>query len=251
MQPSVKTTLGTWRGRVIVAGAVLFGCTGLYLWMNRSRISPPPITTDCKLVPIDVIPRDILLTYFRRTRERYSRQYRPLKVSSRSKRRQVTAGSQAYEAVVMGFDDDSTKLMAEVAHAVMEEMGITETLVNQSLIIYTSDEEVQHAWEDTNEALNYATTPKGLTVEKMREILTYYQDHLAAPDETNLSEYLVSVAMVEDDIFRLYGYEVEEVEKAYERDKTALKDMTEPLVALTKSVIQQTRDESDEEMDAN
>ena len=75
MQPSVKTTLGTWRGRVIVAGAVLFGCTGLYLWMNRSRISPPPITTDCKLVPIDVIPRDLLLTYFRRTRERYSRQW--------------------------------------------------------------------------------------------------------------------------------------------------------------------------------
>ena len=221
------------------------------MWRSRSQGIPPTLTTDCKLVPIDVIPRDALLAYFQRTRERYSRQYRPLKVASRSQRRQVSAGSEAYEAVVVNFDNDSTKLMAEVAHAVMEEMGITETLVNQSLIIYTSDEEVQHAWEDTNEAINFATAPKGLTLEKMREILTYYQDHLIAPDETNLSEYLVSVAMVEDDIFRLYGYEVEEVEKAYERDKTVLKDMTEPLVALTKSVIQQTRDESDEEIDEN
>lgn len=250
MWQAAKKWLSTWQGIVVVSGSVLVGGTGVYL-LTRSKDSTSSTATDCKLVPIEVVSREVLLDYFHRTRERYSRQYRSMKVASRAKRRQVTSGSPAYEEIVREFDDDSTKLMKEIATSVMDEMHLTEQLINQSLIIYSTDEEIEQAKEDTNSAINYASVPKALTVEKMREILTYYQDHLEVPDETNISDYLVSVAMVEDDIYRLYGYEVEEVEKAYERDEGQLKDMTESLVALTKSVIQQTRDESDEEITPN
>ena len=65
-----------------------------------------------------------------------------------------------------------------------------------------------------------------------------------------MDEYLVLVAQVDDDIYRQYGFESEEIEKAYEAYESDLKDISSQLTEQTNFVMRQTVQDSFEDTEA-
>ena len=231
-----------------VIGVTVVTGVGVIVW-SKLRKSQKQVESDQRYINIEVVPKSTLLTFFQNVREQYSREYFSLRHQSRLKRRALDPHSPGYEQAVLDFSEQSKDILETITSSVLKSMGLSETVVDRSLFYYLKDADIEAAKQLVNEPINNTNLPAGLTVEVAKDILTYFQTHLVAQDEDGLDEYLVTSAQVEDEVWRDFGFESEEVEKAYERYASELQEMTDGLVAQTRFVVQQTSDDSLEEDD--
>lgn len=243
MWERVRTFLTSRTGKVALGVGIVSGIA-LGTWWIRRKGPEPSETRDERYINIEIVPKHILLRFFQTVREQYSQLCLSLKREYRAKRRSFDPLSAAYAQCVLDFSHKTQELLESTTSSVLQSLHLSETTVDRSLFYYVKDADIEASKQLVNELINDTTLPSSLTLEVTRDILAYFQTHLVARDEDGLDEYLVASAQVEDEVWREFGYESEEVEKAYERYAEELQEMTNGLVAQTRFVMQQTSEDS-------
>lgn len=236
--------LSTWQGKAVVAGAVVVGVTGLLLLRKK----PAPKTTtqdrDPKYVQIDILSKEQLLRFFRLLREKYTKEYVAVRAEARRKRRQLPPDSSEYRECVLALTEKSKEILEAKTLEVLDILRVKEETIDHSMFYYVKDSEIEEAKNVVNEPLNDAKLPNDMTLEKARDVMSYFQENLVAQDEDSLDEYLVTTAQVEDQVFHQFGIESEVMEKAFEKYGAELRDLSEPMMHQTRFVLQQTSEDS-------
>ena len=70
--------------------------------------------------------------------------------------------------------------------------------------------------------INKGHVSPSLTVQVFRDILDYYRDHLDSENPFNATPLVLY--LIEDEIYERFGYEIEEVERAFEKYFDHLRD---------------------------
>lgn len=242
MWQQVRTFLASREGKAVaVVGAVGVAVAVWWLWRKQPEKTE---ARDERYINIEIVPKHILLRFFQAIREQYSQHCLSLKHQYRLQRRSLDPISSAYAQCVLDFSQQTQTLLQSTTTTVLQSLSLSETTVDRSLFYYVKDADIEAAKQLVNEPINDTPLPASLTLEVTRTILTYFKTHLVARDEDGLDEYLVASAQVEDEVWREFGYESEQVEKAYERYAEELQEMTTGLVAQTRFVMQQTSEDS-------
>ena len=245
MWRKAKDFCASWQGKVVIGGLVLTGIAGWVLL--RRKTGKPPLTKlerDPKYVQIDVLSKELLLKFFTMLREKYSKEYLAMRNESRIKRRLLEPNSQEYRDTVLFLTEKSKDILEAKTMEVLGLLNVTEETIDHSLFYYVKDADIEEAKKVVNEPINDVRLPESVTVEKTRDILAYFQEHLVAQDEDSLDEYLVATAQVEDEVFKEFGVESEVVEKAYEKYGEQLQEIADSLKYQTRFVLQQTSEDS-------
>jgi len=242
MWQQVRTFLASRVGKAVVATGAVGAAVGLW-WLWRKHPEKTE-ARDERYINIEIVPKHTLLQFFQTIREQYSKHCLSLKQQYRTQRRSLDPSSPAYAQCVLDFSDQTQALLQSTTAAVLQSLSLSETTVDRSLFYYVKDADIEAAKQLVNESINDTALPSSLTIEAARAVLTYFKTHLVARDEDGLDEYLVASAQVEDEVWREFGYESEQVEKAYELYAEELQEMTNGLVAQTRFVMQQTSEDS-------
>lgn len=206
---SRKTVMWTVAVGVVVLGVVWY--------VHRPRDNKKKTT-----LQVSILSHEALLDLLRTIRQRYSLAYRALRLSSRSKRRKHGRNTDGYRQCVLQFNTKSRSLLREVSKTVIREHSLTDSLVLASCAFYEGDEDVEDAKAKLGVLINDTKLPKELTLERTKDIFVYCRDRSSALLEDSFSDFGIQSVALEDELYEKYGFEMEEVEKAYERYKREL-----------------------------
>ena len=231
MWSQVKAFLSSWPGQLVVASSA-----GLTLYfLLRSKAKP-----SSSFVRIEILSKESLLKLLTEVRIRYSLGFIELREDCRQQRRKTQAKSPAYSEIIREYHTRAQSLLQAESRRAFGDFGVSEEVVDHSLAFYAGDADVDRAKNLMNEPYNNAVKPRRLSKDLTIEVLEYFKTHLRCSQEDDLEEYMVGVAHVEDDIARIYGFEAEELEKAYDEYETDLQAVTMSLKEQTVLFLQQS-----------
>lgn len=226
-----KKFLFSWTGKVVLISSV-----GLALYLLlRSKPKPPS-----SFVRIEILSKESLLKLLTEVRIRYSLGFIELRQDYRTQRRKTPTKSPAYSEIIREYHTRAQGLLHAESKRAFGDFGVSEEVVDHSLAFYAGDTEVEKAKNLMNEPYNNAVKPRRLSKDMTIEVLEYFKAHLNCREEDDMEEYMVSVAHVEDDIARIYGFEAEELEKAYDEYEADLQAVTMSLKEQTVLFLQQS-----------
>lgn len=231
MWSRLKTLLFSWPGQVALASAA--GVVLLLVLRRKDK-------TNSSFMRIEILSKESLLKLLTEVRIRYSLGYLDLRNHYRSQRRKLQQKSPAYSDTVREFQLQAHNLLLTESKRAFADFGVREEVVDHSLAYYAGDSDLEKAKNLMNEPFNDAVKPRRLTKELTIEVLEYFKVHLQPLDEDDMSEYMESIARVEDDIARIYGFEAEELEKAYDEYEADLQAVTQSLKEQTVMFLQQS-----------
>lgn len=208
----------TWKV-VAVAVALLAATVALWGCWHRPGAFSKPITT------VSILSQAALLDLLRTIRQRHSAASVSLRKAARSRRRRHIRDSEAYRQCILHYNDKGRSLLREVSKTVIREMDLTETMVIASCAFYEGDEEVDEAKARLGVVINDTRIPPELDLPKAQEIYLYCRERsIDALDDSSYDLVVRNVAL-EDEVWERFGFEMEEVERGFERYRRELKSL--------------------------
>jgi len=208
----------TWK---VVAAAVALLAATVALWSRWRQVILPskPTTT------VSILSQAALLDLLRTIRLRNSAAFISLRTAARIRRRRHPHNSEPYRQCILHYTDKGRSLLREVSKTVIRELDLTEALVISSCAFYEGDEDVDEAKAKLGVILNESPVPASLDLVKAREIYLFCREKSSeALDESSYDLVVRNVAM-EDEVWQRFGFEMEEVERAFERHRRELKSL--------------------------
>ena len=200
----------------LAVGFVLVTSTLAYFACRQKQQPRKPTMT------VSILSHEALLDLLRTIRARHSMAYRALAMSSRTKRRQHPRTSEAYRHCILQFNTKSRGLLREVSRTVIREHNLTDALVLASCAFYEGDEEVEEAKAKLGVLINDTKLPKDLDLEKAKDIFLFCRERSNSMMEDSFGDFVVQGVALEDELWERYSFEMEQIEKAYERYKREL-----------------------------
>ena len=176
-------------------------------------------------------------------RKQFSLLYWPELKKSRDQRRKLQARSAEYEKCVSHFQKKIKNLIEEATKKVTKEFGISNTIFEDSVNYFDSDADLREYGEKLVVPLPIENKKVRLSREETKKVLTVYSMRLKDCDTgcPDLDEYLILNTQIEDEIYRAFRIEIEELTQALELYDD-LDDLVEPLKSQTSYILASTDD---------
>ena len=107
----------------------------------------------------------------------------------------------------------------------IRELDLTEALVISSCAYYDGDEDIDEAKTKLGVVINEARVPAALDLAKAQEIYLFCRDKSSEALDDSYYDLTVRNVSMEDEVWEIFGFEMEEVEKAFERYRRELKSL--------------------------
>jgi hypothetical protein len=219
------------------AATALCASVGIIVYLKKRQSSSDFITTK-------VLSPESYKEVATAMRALYSKNYWKELALSRSKRRNLLARSAEYEKEVTDFQNLVKELVQRAQKQILGEYRIKSEYFENSVNFYDSDYEMKQYGNDLVNPYSNESQKKKLGKEETERILTYYSSRMKdfeieCPD---LDEYMIINMEIEDEIFRNFKVEIEEVNAAWEMHKKDLEDIVEPLKNQTHFILASTND---------
>ena len=176
-------------------------------------------------------------------RKQFSAIYWPDFKKSRDERRKLQARSAEYEKYVSQFQKKIKDLIEEATKKVLKDFGISNSIFEDSVNYFDSDDDLREYGEKLVVPLPIENNQARLSREDTKKVLTVYSMRLRECDRgcPDLDEYLILNTQIEDEIYRTFRIEMEELNHAVEMYDD-LEDLVEPLKSQTSYILASTDD---------
>jgi thymidylate synthase len=221
---------------VLSAAAMLLASTaGVFYW--RSMITAPQEYTQRR-----ILAKDSYKELTIEIRKVFTDKYWPEQKKSREERRKCHPESAEYQTCVLNFQKTIKKLIEESTIEVLKKYRIAKEIFEESVNFYDSDEELKEYGENIVKPNNQELPPTKLSMSDTNKILQYFANKLREKnsDCLDFDEYLVITSQIEDEIYKAYRIEIEEVNNAFEKYKDHLEDVVESMKQQTSSILAST-----------
>jgi hypothetical protein len=203
-----------WTVSVALGFAVL--AASVYLWRRRNRFKPSP------LLRVAILTKNSILKLLTDIREAYSLAYLGLRRSARIQRRPYQRDSPQYRATVIAYHKSARELLRKISQEMIQQRGLSESMVISSFSFYEEDEDIEDLQGKLGVVINEVPIPSNLTVDVVKDIYTYCHDRLSAVSGEAFEDYAVRSTALEDELWEKYGFEAEEIERAYAANRREL-----------------------------
>ena len=161
---------------------------------------------------------------------------------SRDERRRYHPDSGDYQTTVLNFQKVIKRLIEESTNEVLKIYRLGKEIFEESVNFYDSDIEMKEYGENLIKPIGQIMAPTKLSKNDTNKILQYFSNKLKEKNSECLDfdEYLVITSQVEDEIYKAYRIEIEEVTAAYEKYKDDLEEVVEAMKMQTSSIMAST-----------
>ena len=163
---------------------------------------------------------------------------------SRIERRTLQARSAEYEQCVLKFQKNTKNFLEEAQKQIVSEFGISDKIFEESVNYFDSDSELKEYGEKLVHPIPLEPIKITLSREQTENILKLYTIRMKEFENgcQDLDEYLTLNHQIEDEIFRTYNIEIEELNFALQQYNNELKALIEPLKTQTSYILASTDD---------
>lgn len=214
------------------AATTIAAITGAYLYL-RSQPHPPGLAL------IQIIKRDTYIKICKEMQEYFSSKYQKMLKKCRQSRRLLQSSSHEYEKCISIFNQKTKKLAEKAQDSILNSYSISKKAFENSVNYFDSDPDLQQYVKDIVNT-QIPINPKDILPKHLaKEILDYYQDRLREfeSDCPDLDEYMIINSQIGDEIFNVYGVEIEVLTESWEIYKKEFEEMYEPLRNQTYCVL--------------
>lgn len=193
----------------------------------------------CTLIKKVILAKESYIEITQKIRKVFTEIYRPELKKSREERRKLQARSSEYEKCVSAFQNTMKVILDEASKRVIKEYGINNKILEDSVNYFDSDSEMKEYGEKLVQPLPFEPSEVRLTKEETKKILHFYlaRSKESETDCPDLDDYLVMNSQIEDEIYRNFRVEIEDVNHAYEIYKKDLEEIVEPLKTQTSYIL--------------
>ena len=217
---SVLQTLRDRFWAISLAFGLALLATSMALWKLKTQCAPPRPT-----LRVSILTKTAMLGLLVEIRKRYSSEYLRLRREARRGRRMFPRGSEEYRHEVVQYHKEARELLRKVSQDVIRQWKLSESLVISSFSFYEEDEEIEEAQGKLGVAVNDTTIPGSLSVELVKDIYTYCHDRATLNTGESFEDYAVRSTELEDELWERFGFEAEEIEKAYSEYRRELSNL--------------------------
>lgn len=215
----MRNGIGAFRQRVwmvSVAMGLVALAASVYLWRRRRHNQPP------SLLRVSILTKSSIKRLLTDIRQAYSLAYLGLRRAARIQRRPYSRDSPQYHAAVISYHKSARELLRNVSQEIIHQRGLSEGVVISSFSFYEEDEEVEDLQSKLGLVINEVEIPGKLTVDVVKDIYTYCHDRISAVSGEAFEDYAVRSTALEDELWEKYGFEAEEIERAYAENRREL-----------------------------
>ena len=198
-------------------GLAVLAVSALFCWFRRAKTESKPTLT------VAILSKEALVELLKTIRDRHSEASNSLRRVARKKRRQFERGSDEYTQCILHYNEKARTLIREVSKTVIREQETTEMLVMASCNFYEGDEDVDEAKSKLSVVINDVNTPRGLDLYRTKEIFVFCRDKSREILDDSYCDFVVRNIALEDEIWERFGFEMEEIERAFDRFRRELK----------------------------
>ncbi|OMJ85757.1 hypothetical protein SteCoe_12823 [Stentor coeruleus] len=223
--------------KVFSAAAAMFlaGTAGAFYWRTLNPESE-------SFIHKKILTPDSYKEITSAIRSRFSSKYWPELKAYRTERRRCHPDSAEYQTSVLNFQKTIKRMVEESTNEILKEFRVNKDVFEESVNFYDSDLELKEYGESLIKPINPVLPPTKLSMNDTNTILQYYSNNLKDKnsDIIDFDEYLVITSQIEDEIYRNYRIEIEEVTNAFEKYKDHLEDVVESMKMQTSSILAST-----------
>ena len=186
-----------------------------------------------------ILTRDSYKEITAAIRVRYSSKYWPEVKKFRIERRSFSPSSQSYHNIVNNFQKTIKKLIDESTQEVLKTFRVEKEIFEESVNFYDEDPELKECGENLIKPLPIETCRNLLSRAMTNEILIYFSNRLKEKNSEciELDDYLLSTSEIEDEIFKRFGIEMEELTYAVEEYKEYLHEIVDDMRRETSTMM--------------
>lgn len=214
------------------AATSIAAIAGTYIYFHN-KPQPPGLTL------IQIIKRDTYIKICKEMQEYFSGKYQIMLKKCRQVRRSLQSSSHEYEKCISLFNQETKKLAEEAQDSILNSYLISKKTFENSVNYFDSDPDLQQYVKDIVNTQIPIDSKNILPRDLAKEILDYYQDRLREfeSDCPDLDEYMIINSQIGDEIFNVYGVEIEVLTGSWEVYKREFEEMYEPLRNQTYCVL--------------
>lgn len=199
----------------LAVGLTLLAVSALYLWCRRCP--PKPTLT------VSILSKEALIDLLQSIRKRHSEAALALRKTARRKRRLYDRDSQQYRQCILHYQEKARTLVREASKTTIREFGMSDSVVLASCNFYEGDDDIDDAKRKLSILINSVRLPRSFDLDKAKEVYLFSWDKSREILNDSYGDFMVRNAALEDEVWERFGYEMEEVEKAFEHYKRELK----------------------------
>lgn len=179
---------------------------------------------------LEVLPETTLLDLLNLIRKKYSKSYKKFQFQCKKQRRRLRRGSAEYYEQIKDCFKIHNKLLEDAVDEALKERSIKKATYENSMRLLKHEPSISEACQDMRKIINKGPIPGDLNADKLHEILTFYRSRLdSEPPAQNPYSLPLTLTMIEDDIYEVFGTEIEEIERAFDMYWEMLREF-EPLI---------------------
>jgi hypothetical protein len=220
-----------------LASVAVCASLGLAFYLHKHRLSPDYLT-------IKVLSPDSYIAITKAMREFYSKNYWKELAQFRSQRRELNPRSAEYQKIADNFQSLVKNLVIKAQERILREFGISTEDFERSVNFYDSDPELKQYGCDLVNPYSKNNSEIRLSKGKTKEILVFYSERMKEfeSDCPDLDEYMLNNMEIEDEVFRRFGVDIEDVNAAWEVHKKDMEEIVDPLKNQTHYVLASSSD---------
>lgn len=221
---------------IVSAAAMLIASTASILYWKKRQSHQDDFTQR------QILTRDSYKEIATEIRLAFSRKYWPEVKKFRNERRSFSPYSQNYQNIVFNFQKVIKRLIEESTLEVLKEFRVNKEIFEESVNFYDDDPELKEYGENLIKALPLEANKTILSKARTNEILSYYSTRLKEKNSEclELDDYLLSTSEIEDEIFKRYEIEMEDLTSAVEEYKDYLQNIVEDMRRETSNIMSST-----------
>jgi hypothetical protein len=215
------------------AAALIAGTAGLFLWKKKNP------SAEVSFVRKSILTPDSYREITSAIREQFNVRYWPELKRSRDERRRCHPDSAEYQTIVLNFQKTIKRLNDESTEMVLKTFRLPKSIFEESVNFFDSDEELKEFGENLIKPIPRLAQQTKLSMGDTKRILEYFSTKLKEKNYEclDVDEYLVLTSQIEDEIYKAYRIEIEELNSAYEKFKDSLEEIVEPMKMQTSSIM--------------
>ena len=217
------------------AATAIAALAGAYILLRPKSLEPG-------IILIQVIKCETYMEICKSMRDFFTTKYQKKLKKYRNLRRTLPSSSLEYEKCVLEFNQKTKKIVEKAQNSILHSYSILKKTFEDSVNYYDSDPLLQPYANDIVNTSIPIDAKKILSKDLAKEILDYFQNRLKEyeSDCPDLEEYMIINTQIEDEIFNVYGIEIEILTGSWEVYKKELEELYEPLRNQTYCVLAST-----------
>lgn len=221
---------------LVSAAAMLLASTASLLYWKKRQ------SQDSDFTQRQILTRESYKEITTGIRQNFSKKYWPEVRKFRNERRTYSPYSQTYQNIVLNFQKVIKRLVDESTHEVLKDFRVYKEIFEESVNFYDEDPELKEYGENLIKAIPIDGNKMILSKARTNEILSYFSSRLKEKNAEclELDDYLLSTSEIEDEIFKRYEVEMEDLTSAVEEYKDYLQDIVEDMRRETSNIMSST-----------